>query len=469
MKNIIIALVGLSFLATSAQTDTLKMSLQECVDYALKNSTSMKNSSIDEEIAKAKISEVRSIGLPQINGTAGIQHNLKLRDFFLTKNENNPFAGSLPNEANGKDFRSANLFQLPSSIDGSISFSQIIFSNSYLIGLKAAKTYAELAKRNTNQSRTQTIAAVTKSYYSSIISNERMKLFDANIARLDSTFTQTQKLNTQGFVEKIDVDRLEVTLNNLKTEREKTIQLLALSSLALKFQMGMPLETNLMPTAKISDITVSTNDIQNSKADYNNRPEYMQLTASKALQELDLKNQKSTYLPTLVFSGNVGLFTSANGLGNVITGNNFYGYTDPRSGKSFQSRWATYGLVQLGLQIPIFDGFGKSAKVQQSKLALRKTENNIAMFEKTVDLQTKSAEVNLKNSIITVEMQKKNMALAENVSNVARKKYKQGVGSNLEVTTAESALKEAQVNYYNSLFDAITSKVDYDLAVGNIK
>lgn len=461
-NRLLIVLLSFVLMQLNAQNDTIKMSLQQCIDYALKNSATIKNISIDEEIAKARIKEIRAIGLPQINATAGIQHNLRLRDFFLLNNTGEAFGTQLPPQSLNKEFRIPNLFQLPNAIDGSVSFTQIIFSNSYLIGLKAAKVYAELANKNSIQSKSQVVSAVTKAYYLTIISTERMKLFDANITRLDSTFNQMGKMNKQGFVEQIDAQRLEVTLNNLKTEREKTNQLLALSGLSLKFQMGMPLETNLQTTENISEISISENDIQTSNIDKNNRPEYMQLTAAKRLQELDLKNQKSAYLPTLALTGDLGVFTSANSLGGVITGKDFYSI----DGKG---RWATYGVVTLGLKIPIFDGFARSARVQQSSLNMKKINNNVALLENSIDLQVKSAEVTLKNSIKTVEMQKKNMALAENVATISRKKYALGMGSNLEVTTAESALKEAQVNYYNALFDVVSAKVDFDLATGNLK
>jgi outer membrane protein TolC len=457
------AVCSLQLNAQSA--DTLKMSLQECIDYALKNSSSIENAKLEEQVAKSKVGEVRAIGLPQVSATAGIQHNLRLRDIYGESSQASPFAARDPATGQllipeGQIFKIPNIFQLRDGLDASLSISQILFSGSYIVGLQAAQAYKDLAAKSTEQSLVQTKANVTKAYYFTLINLERMYLFDVNIARVDSLLLQTKTLQKNGFVESIDVDRLEVTLNNLLTERQKFENMLVLSSVLLKFQMGMPISNNIFLTEKLKDYTLNENAISDSKADYNNRPEYQQLKVSRRLQELAVKNNNWSAMPTLVASANLGLFTQNSDLGKLFTGSNF---------NDKNQMWSKYGLIQLGLTVPIFGGGSRMYQTQQSKLKLKQVDNNIKNFEKAYDLQTKQAELNFKNSIKSLESQNRNMTLAKNVTDVTRKKYKQGVGSNIEVITAESSLKEAQINYYNALFEAITNKVEYDLATGNIK
>jgi outer membrane protein TolC len=131
--------------------------------------------------------------------------------------------------------------------------------------------------------------------------------------------------------------------------------------------------------------------------------------------------------------------------------------------------WSTYSLVQLGLNVPIFSGLSRSSKVQQSKLNLQKAENTLKNYEEAMNLQLQTAKVNLQNSQKSLVIQKRNVDLAQNVSNVTYKKYLAGVGSSLEVTNAESSLKEAQVNYFNALFDYLVNKIDYEQAAGLTK
>lgn len=461
--NLIIYLVLVSFYLLKAQNDTLKMNLQECVDYAIKNSKTIQNASLDEQIANAKVGEIRAIGLPQVSGSVGVQHNLKLRDIFLNPTVPNVFGTPIPNNAVGKDLRVANFFQLPNSIDASLTVSQLLFSGSYVVGLQTAKIYKELSQKSKQKSLIQTKADVTKAYYMALINLERANLFQVNIGRVDSILKQTKALNKQGMVESIDIDRLEVTLNNLITERDKFMNMMLLSNVLLKYQMGMPLDKNIVLMDDLKSVSIDESTIKSEKINYTERVEYQQLQTAKRLQEMDLKNNRWSAFPTIAASLNVGAFTSAKNFGDVFSGNNYFALGGTNS------RWANYGLIQLGMTVPIFGGFSKGYKTQQSKLNIKKADNNIQNFEQVVDLQAKQTELMLRNNIKSLQMQERNMKLAQNVSIVTQKKYKQGTGSNLEVITAESSLKEAQINYYNTLFDAITSKVDYDLAVGNIK
>ena len=80
----------------------------------------------------------------------------------------------------------------------------------------------------------------------------------------------------------------------------------------------------------------------------------------------------------------------------------------------------------------------------------------------------KQAAINYLNAIKTLESQRANSSLAENIARITKIKYEQGVGSNLEVVDAEASLKEAQVNYYNALYDALIAKVDLDKAYGKL-
>lgn len=476
MKKILFAFLWVSAsVAAMAQNtqplsnDSLKMSLQDCIDYALKNSISVKNASLDEQLAGAKIGEIRAIGLPQISGAIGVQHNLRLRDSYFQASSTNPFTTEIVKaspESEGKILKFANFFQLKNNLDASLTATQILFSGSYIVGLQAANTYRELATKSTEATKIQVSNNVAKAYYMVLVNLERLNLFNTNILRVDSLLQNTIKLQKSGFVEKIDVMRLEVTLNNLITEREKFASIMILSNVLLKYQMGMPMEANFILTEKLAELSLDTNNVDVQKVNYNDRIEYKQLKVSKRLQELDLKNTKWAYLPSLVASANLGFFTSNTDL-NFFSNNNYIGSNNKYFGWNNDGIWSRYGVIQVGLQVPIFDGFGRGYKVQQSKLNISKVENSIKNLENTIDVQLYSAVISLKNNVKTMQSQKLNMDLAKEVVTVTQKKYKQGMSSNLEVTTAESALKESQINYYSALYDALISKIDYEQAKGN--
>lgn len=437
----------LAALGASAQTETKTFTLRQSIDYALANNTSIKNATIDEYISKLKVDEYIGSGLPQINASGSVTHSDPLRRMFLGPNS------LLTGGANPDVIAIPNVFQLKNSAEGGINFSQLLFSSSYFVGLKAAKTYQELAVLSKENSKVQVIENVSKAYSMALVNQERKNLFDVNIARVDTLLKQTRALNKSGFVEKIDVDRLEVTYNNLITERAKFDNMLILSNVLLKYQMGMPVGEQLELSDKLENLTLDQTISTSEKIEYSNRVEHKLLKTQYNLDKLNYKNNAYSFLPTLSFGGNLGVFTQS-------TAFDFH---------SKKHAWYPYGNYSLNLNMPIFSGFGRLKRTQQSKLSMSKSENNLKQFEQVVELQAKSSEINFKNSQQSLEVQKRNMELAKEVARVSQIKFTSGTGSNIEVINAESSLKESQINYYNALYDALVYKIEYDKALGNLK
>src|SRR5690606_17181808 len=100
------------------------------------------------------------------------------------------------------------------------------------------------------------------------------------------------------------------------------------------------------------------------------------------------------------------------------------------------------------------------------KLNLLKVENGFENLEAGIDLEVNQSKISLTNTLKTLESQRENIELAEEVARVTQIKYTSGVGSNLEVTEAETALREAQTNYYNALYEAILAQIDLQAALG---
>lgn len=434
--------VGLSH----AQSDS-SYTLQQCIDYALLNSKTIQNAQLDVAIAKAKVGEYRSIGLPQVNATGQLVDNPRLQRMFLS---NGAFFND-PTAPFGETVAVPNLFQLRTSGDVNATATQLLFSGSYFIGLKAAKALGELSEKSAQLSKTDVVENVTKAFYMVVINRERITLIDANVARLDSTLIQTRALNQQGFIESIDVDRLEVAYNNLITERDKFNNLVELSTILLKFQMGYELDKAIFPNGLATDFREAEAATIVTSADYNNRMEYQLLLTQRKLESYNLKNIRAGYLPTLSAFGTLGTVRMDKSVGEV-----------------FGNQWFSYNRWGVQVNMALFDSFGKYYKAQQSKLELKKIDNSVANFETVIDLQKQQADINLKNSLKTTEVQKKNLALAKKVVDVAKIKYQQGVGSNIEVIDAENSYKESQTNYYNALYELLVAQLEYKKAIGTL-
>ncbi|MFM1780455.1 MAG: hypothetical protein RJB49_749 [Bacteroidota bacterium] len=432
------------FLLTSLTANAQSFSLKQAVDYAITHQVQVKNSQIDLQNASAKINEIKAMGLPQVNGSLALTNNIVLQRAFIPAKIFNPAA------AEGELI--AAKFGVDNSGFASVGLSQLVFDGSYLLGLKATSVYKDLAVKSVTQSKQQVAENVTKAYYGILVNEKRMGLLSLNLARLDTLLKETRELNKQGFVEKIDVQRLDVQANNLRTELDNVNRLQELSYSLLKFQMGYPIEEPIKVTESLEKIELATfNTNTAGEFSYANRIEYSILQTQENLAELDLKSIKAGYLPRLVLNANYGYNAGANAFGDLVS-----------------KPWFDNAAVTVALQIPIFDGFSKKYKAVQSANNLQKVRQSYGLLKSSIDLQRSQASITMKNALESMKEQKANLDLANEISRVTRVKYQQGVGSNLEVLNAESSIKESQANYFTALYNALIAKVEVEKANGTL-
>lgn len=459
----------------SAQPGGRSFTLDEAIQFAVENNNTMKNATLDQRIADARVKETRGIGLPQVNATVGILHNQKLPRFFSQyataqqfggTDENGNYNLDIPGMSPTDVVASPNFFQLRSSGDAGVSVSQILFNSSYLVGLQAANAYRDLATKSADQSRETIIQNVSKAFYACLINNDRIGLFETNIARVDSLLRTTTALNENGFAEAIDVDRIKVTLNNLKVEQANFIRMQELSYQLLKFQMNYPMNEPISIEGDLTSITIDSSVLNEYSLnwDYSQRSDFRLLKANQRLQELNLKNKYSEGLPSLVAFANVGYQTQSADIPGI-----FRTETNLRDdGQIGPDKWYSYSNFGVSLNIPLFSGLQRTYRVQQAKLELQKTENDFASLRSGIDLEIKQVAANYLSAVESAQVQKENAELASNIARVTKIKFEQGVGSNLEVVEAESELRLAQINYYDALYNAIVAKIDLDKAYGKL-
>ncbi|WP_295672696.1 TolC family protein [uncultured Mucilaginibacter sp.] len=440
MKHIVLIMslicgVALDGFAQQAPPDSQKynFTVADCVNYAYEHQDSVMNAALDIKSADFKVRETIGSGLPQISGTATFQNYLKTPVVLFGTNKVSIYQNFSENNA--------------------INLSQLLFDGSYLVGLKAAKTYKELSQKNYTRSRIETNVNVTKAYYQVLVSNEQVKLLDANIKQLKQQLDETIQQNKQGFVEKIDVDRLTVQYNTLVNNKEKVLRLLALNYQVLKFQMGMPIENELVLKDKLEDVQLGDNlsDLSNDTTFYKNRIEFGLTETNLKLNQFDLKRERSLLLPSLAFIGNAGVLFQNNNPSHLFSP----GYPS--------------AYIGLSLNVPIYSGGQHNNRIKESEITVLKSQNDLNNLKNGLRLQASQAWIGYINGMQTLKVQKQNQELAAEVLRVSKIKYQQGVGSSIEVTQAESALESADNSYIQGLYDALVSKVDLDKAYGRIQ
>jgi outer membrane protein TolC len=220
----------------------------------------------------------------------------------------------------------------------------------------------------------------------------------------------------------------------------------------LKFQMGMPFNQAIRLTDDLNADEVRSNIELDRVVDYSNRIEMSILQKVKVLNGFDYERYKKGYLPTVAaaVSGSFGTQTIA-------------------FKELFTLPYFPTGAFVLNASMPLYDGGTRKAKMNQARLNMLKNENDMLALQQAVDLESSNARTQLRNSIMSLDSQEKNIELAQKVYNIAQKKYKEGVGTNIEILQAETALKEAKTNYFNSLYEAIIAKLDFQKSLGIFK
>lgn len=415
--------------------------VKQAVDYALKNSAQVKNALLDIQIQKQTNKEITAMAFPQVNGSVTLNDYLSLPTSLIPAE----FTGGPPGTFIPLKFGT----KFNSSFGAEVQ--QILFDGQVFVGLQAKRTAVDFAQKNAEVTQEMIKANIYKIYYQLVVGRKQIGSLDANISRFEKLLHDTREIYKNGFAEKLDVDKVEVQLNNLNTEKLKAENQLEAGTEALKFLMSMPQQEQLVLTDSLSEEELTAGMLDESY-NYSNRKEIQLLTLVSKLNEFNIRRYKLSKIPT------VSAFASYNKIAQRKTFDFF------KSGGD----WFTTSLVGFRINVPIFDGGAKNARIEKAKLELGKTNNSIEQLKLSIDNDVTQARLKMKNALVTMQSQKKNIQLAEQVYRTTKLKYEQGLGSNQEIYNANTELKVAQNNYYNSLFDAISAKIDYLKAAGKL-
>ncbi len=441
-----------------AQSD---FSLEEAIDYAIEHSNDMKVAQLDIKDADAQIMEIKSIGMPKVSGRLNYQYYFArpvnpLEDFItptvyqVLEAENvagvQPFVGP-------PDVFEFSIFQRH-NVSASIDASVILFDGSYLTGLRASKLFKELTKKGIDVKHEEIAANVTKAYMNILISKENKEILAKNIKNIEKSLREATASYESGFMEQLDVDRLKLSLENVKTEYENIDQIIETTKSLLKFQMSYPLNEDISVNENIENLVSLlsiTEDTTEDEIDFTNRAEYAQIEMGYDLNELNVERLKKGYLPSVIASANFNESLQRDNLFSSDIG------------------WIPQASVSLGVNVPIYDGNEKKGKIKQAQIELEKIDIQKQEFERAVTLQVKTAQLKLKQAIKTLDNRKNALAITESIYDKTQIKFREGVGSSIEITQAEQQLFAAQANYISALYNLLISKTDLDIALGNLK
>lgn len=425
-------------------------SLNQAIDYGLIENFSIKNSNLQSELTTAQKGEARASLLPQISANADLVHS-----FDVQKNITESGIGFQQNSTLPKGTPIAFQLGLRNVFTPNVFGSQVLYDQSFFAAQGAAKANEEISQKNIVRSKIDVTVNITKAYYGVLVNEKQLQAIEANLTSLDSTYRETVARYESGLARNIDVSRTLVSLNNVKEQQQEIIRMVAMSRSVLRYQMNLSEKNPLILTDSLYPSMMD--DIQKllvdkKEATYSNRIEYSIIQSQQKYNTYLLKNAKAGHYPRLMAIGSFGYNPAASNFSNLAQ----------------SDRWYSYSTLGLRIQVPIFSGFATNYKVQQKQIQLKITENNQKSLVNEINLEVEQALINLHNSMQSFNIQRENLTLAKQNLAVLRAEYQAGIALNVEVTTAESDLIEAQTNYYRAVYTALISKADYEKAIGSI-
>lgn len=449
---LLLTLISNALQAQQQQTsEPTSFSLNQAIEYGLNENFNVKNANLQSELTTAQKGEVRSSLLPQVSANADLIHSFNVQQNITESGIGFQASSPLP-----KGTPIAFQLGLRNTFTPNINASQVLYDQSFFSAQGAAKANEEIAEKTITKTRIDVCVNITKAYYGVLVNEKQLKAIESNLVSLDSLYQQTNGRYESGFARNIDVSRTLVSLNNVREQREEITRRVALSRSILRYQMNLSESNPLILTDSLYPSMVADIEkilTEKKETVYSNRIEYSIIQSQLKYNGYLLKTAKAGHYPRLVAIGTFGYNPGAT-----------Y-FTDLTQ----SSRWFNYSTFGLRLQVPIFSGLAVNYRVQQRQIQIKITENNKKSLEKEINLEVEQALINLYNSVQSFNIQKENLALAQQNLEVLRAEYQAGLALNVEVTTAESDLINAQTNYYRAVYVALISKADYDRAIGNIK
>ena len=429
MKKIITsALLCLSVMSFAQQKE---LTLKNAIRYALENKADAEKARLEVTKSEYKIQEVRANALPNISASGGMVYNPKLQATYIDASTF-PFPGmSASNEPIKMEMGQK------WSANAEAKLTQVLFNQTVFMGLKAARTTREFYMLNQQLTENEIIEKVAQAYYQVYQTRQTLENIESNLALTEKTANVVKGLNQSGLAKKIDVDRTTVAVNNLKSARQQALNGVQLSENALKYMIGMPMnEVITLPKEGFE----ANYDLAFEKGNSNTRIELQVLEKQKQLLDLNTKVQRAALYPSLALQATYG-YLSMGPKTPII-----YGKKDKVYG-------ADYSAITLGVNIPIFSGFGTRAKIHQAQIESQALEATLKDTRLAMDLAYENAHSQLTNNLLTIDSQKENVKLAEEVLLNTQNNYQQGLASLTDLLEAERSLSDAKNNYTNALLD----------------
>ncbi|MFK7811028.1 MAG: TolC family protein [Maribacter sp.] len=424
-------------------TKTNSFTLQEAIDFALKNNYSAINADRDLIDAKKQKWETIATGLPQITGGVSYQNQLK-QPVSLIPAE---FAGGEPGTFVPIVFGQAQ------TANATATLTQQIFDGSYIVGVQATKAFLSYSENTNEKTDLEVRKAVTEAYGNVLLAEESVSIFEKNKGNLEKNLFETTKIYENGLGDEEGVEQLQITLSSVENQLKNAIRLKGITLQMLNLVMGIPISSTTQLEENLDDLAQKQIDLGLLESEFNmeNNVDFKLATNLNEQRYFEWKLAKSRALPTL----------------NAFVNYGTTGFADNFNFLSSDQQWFDSSILGFDLSIPIFSSGKRSASTARAKIALEKAKTQLNEAEEQIRLQLENSKSNYILAIEQYETAKQNLNLSERIENKNQIKYNEGLATSFELRQAQTQLYDAQSNYLQSMVEVINKRTELETILNN--
>lgn len=398
----------------------LQLSLEDAQRHALEHNRSLKNATLEVQVAEARRWQTLATMLPQVSAKADYS---------------NMFGYSM------------DLGQFKISMPNSITFNgtaSVTLSGAQVVGVQLEKIAGRMADISLKQTEQEVSDQVKTLYYSALAMEETVDLLEQNLVNLEKLQQHTLRSVEVGVAEQTDADRISVQVTSMKTSLNSTRRQLEMIYNSMRLQLGLSVATELALTQNVDDLMQVDNALALLDTEFvlDNNYNFQLLSENVALAQKQIALKKWEFAPTL----------SA-----------FYQYTKVEYlSDELTMRSTPPNMFGLSLNVPIFSSGSRLKGVKMAQLAYQQQVNTYDDTREAMLVQHRQLMYNLSSSFESYLSQKENMTVAQRLFDNVSRKYEHGMASSMDVTNTGTELVAAQSSYVQALLEVVTARIELE-------
>lgn len=452
-----------------SETPDTHFTLKRAIAVALENSLTLQDARLSLKIADGQVREAWSSVFPRLSTNASYSRSVKKQEIFLPARFFDPNASAADQIA--VEVGADNVWV------AGITFSQPLFDAAAFIGVGASGRVRQLQSETVRGTIQQVVTRVRQAYLDALLSVEQIRLIEQSLERVSQSLEEARSLHKAGMVSDYDVLRLDVQLSNLEAERHRARTGEAAAGRNLLVELGLAPELEITLEGRLNELNLEEHE-RNSSGNQillqhvgfgddsglqfheaygralEGRSDLRQLAITTSLEEARLAAQRAEYFPTLSIFYNYNLTAQENDALDFF-------------GEQANQR-TQFAVTGINVQLPLFTGFARGARMQQHRAAVRQSELRRRQGEQRTDSQLRNLLSSLEDSRNRAASLRRALDQARRGFEIATAQYRTGVGSQLQITDAEVALRQSEFNYARTVYDYLTVRIQLDAAMGTV-